>query len=129
MLNPQTEETPNASNTAPTQEAVNEMAQKNAAQNPVQFALYFFKQNYPLFRAGLSTLNKKDLQRMCEAIVGFPLEIEDPKFYNKNGQAVFRTANSLLEMKAILRMAVQLDDQATKQTNVENNTNTEEGKQ
>lgn len=88
---------------------VQEMAQNNAQRNPEDIAAEFFQQNYPKYRGIMITLGKKDLLRVNEALIGYPLEIVEPKFNDKRAHLAFAMGVRLIEAKQIMINFVQLE--------------------
>lgn len=85
------------------------MANNNANLSPEEIAATFFANYYPTYKFLISKLNKKDAIRLSDALVGFPLEMKEPKFFNEDAKRAFWIANQLLDCKLIMRSAVEID--------------------
>lgn len=105
-----------------------DVADNNANLKPEEIAANFFKTYYPVYKGLVSRLSKKDVMRLADALIGFPLEVNEPKFFGESGKKAFWIANQLLDCKLIMRSAVELDImneamEKTKDINVSNNDN------
>lgn len=114
--------------------AVEDVANNNANLAPEEIAATFFKNYYPTYKLLISKLNRKDAIRLADALIGWPLEMNEPKFFNDEGKRAFWIANQLLDCKLVMRSAVEIDliNQAEKQkadaeTSVDNNDAVTEG--
>lgn len=87
-----------------------DVAQKNATRKPEEISAEFFVKNYPMYKRFLTTLGKKDLSRLCEALIGFPIEIQAPKFQSEAAKAAFSLGHTLMDMKMMIRMAVMTEN-------------------
>jgi hypothetical protein len=86
-----------------------EIAQNNANLSPEEIAATFFKNYYPTYKLLIGKLNKKDAVRLADALIGWPLEVDEPKFFNNDAKKAFWIGNQLLDCKLIMRSAVELD--------------------
>ena len=98
-----------AAQNLPTQEEVDKMAENNANRNPEDIAAEFFQQNYSKYRGLLLGLGKKDLLRINEALIAYPLELTEPKFNDRRAHLAFAIGIRLLEAKQIMINFVQLE--------------------
>lgn len=81
----------------------------NANQSPEDIAANFFKAYYPTYKLLVGKLNKKDAVRLADALVAWPLEIDNPKFFNDEAKRAFWIANQLIDCKLIMRSAVEIE--------------------
>lgn len=111
-----------------------DVAETNATRSPEEIAANFFAQYYPLYKTLVEKLNRKDAVRLADALVAWPLEIQNPKFANGDAYQAFRIGLPLIDCKMIMRNVVEmenmqnaLDDQSedmvqsSEQNEVENN--------
>ena len=89
--------------------AVEDVANNNANLAPEEIAATFFKNYYPTYKLLISKLNKKDAIRLSDALIGWPLEVDEPKFFNNDAKRAFWIGNQLLDCKLIMRSAVEID--------------------
>lgn len=90
-------------------QVVQDIAQTNAQRNPEDIAAEFFQQNYRKYKGLLSVLSKKDLMRVNDALIAYPLEMEKLKFNDKRAHLAFALGFRLLEAKQIMMNFVQLE--------------------
>ena len=87
-----------------------EVAEANAQRAPEEIAATIFSAYYPSYRVLLGKLNKKDAMRLADALVAWPLEIEQPRFHDKkNGDLAFRLGIQLLSAKNVMASVVQME--------------------
>ncbi len=91
------------------QKIVDEIADNNANLSPEEIAATFFKNYYPTYKLLIGKLNKKDAIRLADALIGWPLEVDEPKFFNNDGKKAFWIGNQLLDCKLIMRSAVEIE--------------------
>jgi hypothetical protein len=94
----------------PSQEEVNSIAKDNASRNPEMVAVEHFRNYYPMYKRHIMQLNKKDLERLCDALIAFPLEMEKPRFNSEAAKVAFGLGHALMEAKMMLRLAVTVND-------------------
>lgn len=97
--------------------------------SPEEVASNFFRNYYPSYKLLVKKLNKKDAIRLADSLVGWPLEVNDPKFFSKDAKQAFWVANQLLDCKLIIRSAVEFErmQQAMDQNETVNIDNVIEG--
>ncbi len=79
-------------------------------RNPEDVAAEMFQTYYPNIKRGLHGQSKKDLVRYIEALVGFPLEIQDVNFHNKSLSQHFYLALQLIEAKYIMKNFLEMEE-------------------
>lgn len=113
-----------------------EVAEANAKRSPEEIAASFFVQYYPSYKTLMGRLNRKDAVRLADSLVAWPLEVETPKFANKDAHTAFRLGLQLIDCKMVMRNVVEmeymqslLDEQSGDmvQSPVENETVTDKG--
>lgn len=87
-----------------------DVAEANAKRSPEEIAAGFFMQYYPSYKALMGRLNRKDAVRLADALVAWPLEIENPKFANSDGHTAFRLGLQLLDCKMVMRNVVEMEN-------------------
>lgn len=87
-----------------------EVAEANAKRNPEEIAASFFMQYYPSYKNLMGKLNRKDAVRLADALVAWPLEIENPKFANSDGHIAFRLGLQLIDCKMVMRNVVEMEN-------------------
>lgn len=110
-------------NIADVEQTSKDIANNNANLNPEEIAATFFKNYYPAYKILIKKLNKKDAVRLADALVGWPLEVDEPNFFNKEAAQAFWIANQLIDCKLIMRSAVEIDQM---QKSFNENTTTEQ---
>lgn len=78
---------------------------------PEERAALTFQAGFPIFEQLVSDLNNKDLRRLCEALVQFPLLTNDPKFNDEKARQALGVGLNLIDAKYIMRMAVNIEQQ------------------
>jgi hypothetical protein len=86
-----------------------EMAENNANRNPEDIAATFFKAYYPSYKLLVKKLNKKDAVRLADALVAWPLEMDEPNFFSKEAKQAFWIANQLIDCKLVMRSSDEMD--------------------
>lgn len=89
---------------------VQDVAQMNANRSPEEIAANFFAEYYPPYKILIEKLNRKDALRLADALVAWPLEVQNPKFASSDGYNAFRLALSLIDCKMIMRSAVEMEN-------------------
>lgn len=86
-----------------------EQASIDAAANmsPADRASMFFQAIYPQFEHKLHGLSKKELVRVCAAIVHYPLEDLMPK--TDGGDHIFQMGTRLVDAKLIMRETIAME--------------------
>lgn len=100
-------------NDVSTEELVKEaqdVAEANAKRSPEEIAASFFMQYYPSYKNLLGKLNRKDAVRLADALVAWPLEVETPKFANRDGHIAFRLGLQLIDCKMVMRNVVEMEN-------------------
>jgi hypothetical protein len=102
--------------TEPTGSELMKMVQTKA---PEDAAAEMFQRFYPNIRTGVQHASKKDLVRYIDALVGYELEVDCPKFHDKSLLNSFYLAVQLLDCKNIMKQSILMDEveaQIKKQT-------------
>lgn len=86
-----------------------EVAEANAKRSPEEIAASFFMQYYPSYKLLMGRLNRKDAVRLADALVAWPLEVETPKFANKDGHTAFRLGLQLIDCKMVMRNVIEME--------------------
>lgn len=81
--------------------------QKN--MQPEDVAAHFFQMFYPHYKQYLSTLSNKDLRRVAEHVVQFPLEDSNPSFHSQNAKNAFELGLRLNDCKMIMRNVIEME--------------------
>lgn len=81
--------------------------QKN--MNPEDVAAHFFQMFFPHYKAYLGTLNNKDLRRVAEHSIQFPLTDDNPTFHDPNAKKAFELALRLIDCKMIMRNVLEME--------------------
>ncbi len=80
------------------------------SKRPVEeIAAQFFAIVYPMFRAKLQGLMAKDAKQVIDALIAFPIEMQNPTFRNEVSEQVFSLGTRLLDAKFIMQQAVEMD--------------------
>ncbi len=87
-----------------------DVAETNAKRSPEEIAAGFFMQYYPSYKTLLGKLNRKDAMRLADALVAWPLEVESPKFANKDAHIAFRLGLQLMDCKMVMRNVVEMEN-------------------
>lgn len=119
------------------QKTADEILENNTkASSPVDYAAHWFSSYYPVFKKQIQNVGKKDLIKLVDALIAYPLEVTDPKFTSEHANGAFHLGNYLIECKMIMRNAVELENfletensevDATETSPVLNETVTENG--
>lgn len=74
------------------------------------WACWYFKNHYPSYVKQLRNIeSNKELRRLAETLVGFPIEMQKTPIKTKEAQEACSLGLALLHAKAIMRNAAQLD--------------------
>lgn len=86
-----------------------EQASIEAASNmsPADRASMFFQAMYPQFEHSLNGLNRKELIRLCAAIVHYPLEDIMPK--TDAGDRALQLGSRLVDAKLVMRETIAME--------------------
>jgi len=77
--------------------------------DPAEMSLRIFLQLYPNFKRKVESCNRKDLCRLIEGIVGWPLAVSNmPKFYAQEAKDAWQIGSGLMQARQVMIMNVQL---------------------
>ena len=89
-----------------TDDLMNQMQGKK----PEDIAAEVFQMYLPMYRMSLKNLNRKELMKLCDALVSHPLEDLRKDFRDQKAKATFELANRLNDAKMIMRDFVMFED-------------------
>lgn len=84
------------------------MAQQDSIK-PERAAELVFRYYFPQYQKLISFLGNKDARRLNESLVGYPLEIQNPKFHSDDAKKAFELAKILLDAKFVLQQKALSD--------------------
>ena len=79
-------------------------------KKPEDIAAEVFQMYLPMYRMSLKNLNRKELMKLCDALVSYPLEDLKTEFRDKRAKATFDLATRLNDAKMIMRDFVMFED-------------------
>lgn len=86
-----------------------EVLEQLASRPPEEIAAQFFHMIYPLFKERVNGLMAKDAKKVIDALIAFPIEMDEPDFRNESSLNVFNLGTRLLEAKFIMQQSVEMD--------------------
>jgi predicted flavoprotein YhiN len=111
VIEPLTTKTPQEIEAELIKQVQDEAIHQAANMKPEERAAMTFSQGFPVFEQLVSDLSNKDLRRLCEALVQFPLITNDPKFNEEKARHALGVGLNLIDAKYIMRMAVNIEQQ------------------
>lgn len=84
-------------------------------------ASLYFKNNWPIFVKATDNMKRKELIRVIQTLVGWPLEMEKFNFQTEIEKLAFKVGMDLTDAKFIMRMVVEGENLEQKNSSVDNN--------